>query len=108
LPQAGAEHQCHPLVEERSVQADNCWVPEHSKMALSDLNSNRELLALAGQLSSRPITPDSYKLDELLSGLDIERHRLNEGPILALLFQQLYVSYLIVSNRYRRRRHTWI
>jgi len=38
----------------------------------------KQLMTLGGLLSARPISPDSYKLDELLAGLGAERKRLGK------------------------------
>lgn len=46
-----------------------------------------ELTKLAGLLSSRPIGPDSYKLDELLAGLDAERSRLGRRKFVVVFYQ---------------------
>lgn len=47
-----------------------------------------ELIRLAGLLSARPISEDSYKLDELLTGLKAERKRLGQRKVLAVLIQK--------------------
>lgn len=49
-----------------------------------------ELMALARYLSSRPIGPDSYMLDELLVGLDVERSRLGRGKFAVVLYQNIF------------------
>lgn len=49
-----------------------------------------ELTKLAGLLSSHPIGPDSYKLDELLAGLDAEHSRLGRRRFAVVLYQQVY------------------
>ena len=38
----------------------------------------KQLMTLGGLLYARPISPDSYKLDELLAGLGAERKRLGK------------------------------
>lgn len=49
-----------------------------------------ELMRLAELLSSHPMGPDSYKLDELLTGLDIERSRLGQGKFAVVLYQNFF------------------
>ena len=49
-----------------------------------------ELTRLAGLLSSGPISPDSYKLDELLAGLDAESSRLGRRRFAVVLYQQVF------------------
>lgn len=51
---------------------------------------NGKLNRLAGLLSSRPISEDSYRLDELLTGLEAERVRLGQRKFLVLLNQKVY------------------
>ena len=49
-----------------------------------------ELTRLAGLLSGSPIGPDSYKLDELLAGLDTERSRLGRRRFAVVLYRQVF------------------
>ena len=55
---------------------------------MTNHDPNSELIRLAGLLSTRPISEDSYKLDELLTGIESERKRLGQGRFLVLLIQK--------------------
>src|SRR2546422_10239536 len=54
------------------------------------MRATKQLTKLTGLLSARPISPDSYKLNELLTGLDAERKRLGQRRFAVVLNQQVY------------------